>query len=60
MRPLLLSQGPPDLAGGRYAAPAWIILSLGAAVVAGAAVFLVLRLRRTGRVSRTGAPKDKR
>ena len=35
-----------DLAGGRYAAPAWVILSAGGAVAAGAAVYLVLRVRR--------------
>ena len=46
MNHLLLAQGPPELAGGRYAAPAWVILTLGFAVAAGAFVYVALRLRR--------------
>ena len=49
---MLLAQGPPELAGGRYAAPAWVILSLGGAVAVGAAVYLALRFRRTARKAR--------
>ena len=49
MNHLHLVADPPELAGGRYAAPAWVILSLGGAVVAGAVVYLALRLRRSTR-----------
>jgi hypothetical protein len=38
---------PTELAAGRYPAPAWVILALGGAVVAGAVLYLALRLRRT-------------
>lgn len=31
---------PTELAGGRYPAPAWVILTLGAVVVIGAAIYL--------------------
>ncbi len=37
---------PTELSGGRYPAPAWAILALGGAVVAGAAIYLGVRLRR--------------
>jgi hypothetical protein len=40
---------PTELAGGRYAAPAWFILGLGAIVVAGAVFALALRFRRAPR-----------
>ncbi len=39
---------PTELAAGRYPAPAWAILALGAAVVLGAALFVGLRMRRGG------------
>ncbi len=57
---------PPDLAAGRYPAPAWAILALGGAVVAGAAVYLGVRARRrpptpSGAVhSASDAPGEKR
>ena len=44
MRSLVLAV-PTELAAGRYPAPAWAIVALSVAVVVGAAVYLVLRLR---------------
>jgi hypothetical protein len=44
---------PTELADGRYLAPAWVILGLGAIVVAGAALVLTFRLLRSAR-----APRD--
>jgi hypothetical protein len=38
---------PTELSGGRYPAPAWVILALGGAVVVGAGVYLALRLARS-------------
>lgn len=49
---LHLAINPPELAKGRYAAPAWLILAAGAVVMVFAVVYLVLRFRR--------ADKDKR
>jgi hypothetical protein len=37
---------PTELADGRYPAPPWVILGLGAVVIAGAALVLALRLSR--------------
>ena len=42
---------PTELSSGRYPAPAWVILALGAAVIVGAGAYLAVRL---------GRPKDKR
>ena len=40
---LILSADPPDLSGGRYPAPGWVILVLGGVVAVGAAVYLAVR-----------------
>ncbi len=37
---------PTELSGGRYPAPAWVILALGGAVIVGAGVYLAFRLGR--------------
>jgi hypothetical protein len=49
---LLLSGDPPELSGGRYAAPAWAILGLGGLVAVGAAVYLAVRFLRAGKEKR--------
>ncbi len=49
---LLLFALPTELADGRYPAPAWTILGLGGAVIAGAALYLGVRFLR--------GPKEKR
>ena len=49
---LLVSTLPTELADGRYPAPAWMILALSGAVIAGACVYLGLRFLR--------GPKEKR
>jgi hypothetical protein len=49
---LLFSGEPPELAGGRYPAPAWVILVLGGLVAAGAAVYLAVRLLRGAKEKR--------
>jgi hypothetical protein len=38
---------PTELSGGRWPAPAWVILALGGAVIVGAGVALALRLGRS-------------
>ena len=38
---------PTELSGGRYPAPAWVILALAAAVVVGAGVYLAVRFGRS-------------
>lgn len=43
---LHLAVDPPELAKGRWAAPAWLILAAGAVVIVFAVVYLVLRFRR--------------
>ncbi|APR86519.1 Hypothetical protein A7982_11868 [Minicystis rosea] len=48
----LLAKAPPELAGGRLASPAWLILMVGGVVAALSVAYLVLRFRR--------AQKDKR
>ncbi len=61
--PLLALAIPTELSGGRYPAPAWVILALGGAVITGAAVYLGLRLRaaRAARAGRAaGKESDKR
>jgi hypothetical protein len=50
---LLASAEPPDLAGGRYAAPAWLILVVAGVVAALAVTTLIVRFRRR-------AERDKR
>jgi hypothetical protein len=45
----LFAADAPDLAGGRYAAPAWLILAVAAVVAVFAAVYLTLRFRRSER-----------
>ncbi len=46
---LFLAVDPPELAGGRWAAPDWVILVLGGAVAVGAGVYLAVRhLRAPG------------
>ncbi len=45
MRTLVLAI-PTELSGGRYAAPPWLIIALGAVVVVGALVYLAFRWRR--------------
>lgn len=42
---LLVAVNPPDLARGRYAAPAWVIMTVGGLVLAVAVALLVMRLR---------------
>jgi hypothetical protein len=42
---LLVAVDPPDLAKGRYAAPAWLILTVGGLVLAVAVALLAVRLR---------------
>jgi hypothetical protein len=54
---LLVLAIPTELAGGRYAVPAWVILALGGIVVASAAIVLALRFRR-GRTP-SEDPKEK-
>jgi hypothetical protein len=44
--PALVLAIPTELSGGRYAAPAWAILTLGGVVIASAAVYLGVRWRR--------------
>ncbi len=44
--PALVLAIPTELSGGRYAAPAWAILTLGGVVVASAAVYLGVRWRK--------------
>jgi hypothetical protein len=39
---------PTELSDGRFPAPAWAILALGVAVIAGAAIYLAVRLRKRG------------
>ncbi len=51
---LFAEQDPTGLAGGRYPAPSWVIWLLCAAVVIGATVFLVLRVRRAKAKPRGG------
>jgi hypothetical protein len=38
---------PTELSGGRYPAPAWLILALGGVVVVGASIFLTFRFLRS-------------
>ncbi|MFT3764534.1 MAG: hypothetical protein QM820_03305 [Minicystis sp.] len=49
---LLLAADPPDLARGRVAAPAWLILTVAGVVLAFAVGYLVLRFRRVGKGQR--------
>ena len=53
---------PTELADGRYPAPAWAILCLGGVVVAGAALYLGIRLSRRARKGDVDlrGPKEKR
>jgi hypothetical protein len=44
--PLAFAAIPTELADGRFSAPAWAIRALGGAVIVGAAIYLVLRLRK--------------
>jgi hypothetical protein len=46
----VIERPPPGLARGRYPAPAWVVLGLGAALVFGALVYFGWRVR--GRVRR--------
>ncbi|WP_104984075.1 hypothetical protein [Sorangium cellulosum] len=47
---------PPGLQRGRYPAPSWAILAIGAAVVLGAVLFLIRRARRAARARTGGEP----
>ena len=42
----VIERPPPGLARGRYPAPAWAVLTLGAAVLLGALLYLAWRLHR--------------
>jgi hypothetical protein len=53
---LVLLAVPAELSGGRYPAPAWAILALGGAVVAGAVLSLALRSRHARRASTSTSP----
>jgi hypothetical protein len=53
VNPILASALTPELTGGRYPAPAWLILTLGGVVIAAAIAYLVIRFRRR-------ADKDRR
>jgi hypothetical protein len=44
----LLAADPPELAGGRWAAPDWLIVGLAGLTAAFAVVYLVLRFRKRG------------
>ena len=44
---------PTELSGGRYPAPAWVILALGGVIIVGAGVYLAVRVG-------LGRSKDKR
>jgi hypothetical protein len=48
----LLAVDPPELAGGRWAAPGWLIVVVAAVTAAFAVVYLYLRFR--------GSERDKR
>ncbi len=45
----LVAAIPTELSAGRFPAPAWAILALGAVIVIGAGVYLGLRLRGPGK-----------
>jgi hypothetical protein len=45
----VIERPPAGPARGRYPAPAWVVLGLGAAIVLGALVYLALRVRRARR-----------
>jgi hypothetical protein len=49
---LMFAVDPPELTGGRWPAPDWLILVLGGAVAVGAGVYLAVRHRRRGGASR--------
>ncbi|XXT16320.1 hypothetical protein WME94_39420 [Sorangium sp. So ce429] len=49
---------PPGLQRGRYPAPQWVILAVGAAVVLGAAFVLIWRARRALRARERGGPRS--
>ncbi|KYF92046.1 hypothetical protein BE20_13000 [Sorangium cellulosum] len=51
---------PPGLQRGRYPAPQWVILAVGATVVLGAVVVLIWRARRTLRSRERGGPRSSR
>jgi hypothetical protein len=48
----LLASSPPDLAKGRYAAPPWVIVLVGALALAVAIALLVMRVRGGGKGDR--------
>lgn len=52
----LLAAAQPDLAGGRYAAPAWVIVAAAVIVAALAAAAIIVRFR----APRRSDEKDKR
>lgn len=43
---VLVARAEPDLAAGRYYAPAWVILTIGGVVAAFAVGYLFFRFRR--------------
>ena len=45
----VIERPPPGLARGRYDAPAWAVLALGAALTLGAVFYFAWRLRRRAR-----------
>jgi hypothetical protein len=45
---VLLARAEPDLAAGRYSAPAWLILTVAGVVAVFAAAYLYFRFRRAG------------
>jgi hypothetical protein len=45
----VIERPPAGLARGRYPAPAWVVSTLGAAIVVAALYYLVWRLRRRAR-----------
>ncbi|WP_437630941.1 hypothetical protein [Sorangium sp. So ce854] len=49
---------PPGLQRGKYPAPPWVILAVGAAVVLGAVAFLIWRARRAFRARARGGPRS--